>query len=347
MKILYQDRKSRRIKVRIDNPDDLWHLKNLIEERDIISAVTYRREEEQRDTLRASRGEKKRMRLDIEVEKVEFHDFTDRLRVLGVIVEGPQDHGSYHTLNLTEEDTITIIKEEWKEHHLQRLKEAVEQGKRPIVTLVAVEEDDATVAVLRQYGVKEMARINPNMGGKMYDGDRMTREEFFDEVADKLKIILDEDAPLVILGPGFTKEDLYEHFKRHHPGLVKHAQVVHSGCGGMTGIHEVLKSGKEGGVLDEQRMSFESEMVEELLVRIKKDEPFSYGYDSVKKAVDMGAVETLLILDQNVRKNEGEDLMVRTEQLGGKVMIVSSSHEGGDKLEALGGYGALLRYKIE
>ncbi|MFO8109204.1 MAG: mRNA surveillance protein pelota [Thermoplasmata archaeon] len=347
MKILHQDRKRRMIKVRIDNPDDLWHLKNLIKPGDIVSAFTYRREEEQRDTLRASRGEKKGMRLNIEVEKVEFHEFTDRLRVLGVIVEGPQDLGSYHTLNLTEEDNITMIKDEWKEHHLNRLKEAVEQSKTPLVTLLAVEEDEATIAILRQYGVKEMARISPNMGGKMYDGERMSRDEFFQEVTHKLDLILGEDGQLIILGPGFTKEDMYKHLKKHRPELVEHAQVVHSGCGGMTGIHEVLKSGKEGGMLEEQRVSYESNKVEELLVRIKKDEPLAYGLDSVKKAVEMGAVETLLILDEKVRDLEGEKLMERVEQLGGKVIIISSSHEGGDKLEALGGYGGLLRYKIE
>lgn len=335
------------VKVRIDNPDDLWHLKNLISPGDIVSSVTYRREEEQRDTIRASRGEKKRMRLDIEVEKVEFHEFTDRLRVLGIIVDGPQDLGSYHTLNLTEEDNITIIKERWREHHLTRLRDAVEQSEKPLVTLLAMEEDEATLAVLRQYGVKEMARIDSNRGGKMYDGERMTREDFFKAVVEKLELTLTEDSQLIILGPGFTKEDMYRYLKKHHPGMVEHVQVVNSGNGGMNGIHEVLKSGREGGMLQEQRVSYESNKVEELLVRIKKDEPVSYGLENVNKTVEMGAAETLLILDTRVRDQEGERLMERVEQLGGKVIIISSSHEGGDKLEALGGYGVLLRYKVE
>lgn len=335
------------VKVRIDNPDDLWHLKNLISPGDVVSSVTYRREEEQRDTIRASRGEKKRMRLDIEVEKVEFHEFTDRLRVLGIIVDGPQDLGSYHTLNLTEEDNITIIKEGWREHHLRRLRDAVEQSEKPLVTLLAMEEDEATLAVLRQYGVKEMARIDSHRGGKMYDGERMTREDFFKAVVEKLELTLTEGSQLIILGPGFTKEDMYRYLKKHHPGMVEHVQVVNSGNGGMNGIHEVLKSGREGGMLQEQRVSYESNKVEELLVRIKKDEPVSYGLENVNKTVEMGAAETLLILDTRVRDQEGERLMERVEQLGGKVIIISSSHEGGDKLEALGGYGALLRYKVE
>ncbi|MFO7992306.1 MAG: mRNA surveillance protein pelota [Thermoplasmata archaeon] len=347
MKILHQDKRKGSIKIRIDNLDDLWHLKNLINEGDIISAVTYRREESRSDTLRSDRGEKKRMRLDIEVEKVEFHDFTDRLRILGVIIEGPQDHGSYHTLNLTDGDRLTIIKEKWKKHELERLKEAVEQSEKPVITFVALEESDAVIAVMRQYGIKEMAHLAPNMGGKMYDGEKMTREEFFEEIMKKLETIMGEGAPLVVLGPGFTKEDFFEYGKNKYPKMFKHAEVVPAGTGGKTGIHEVLKTGKERGALEGQRVSYESEKVEDLLTEIKKDGAYSYGYDQVRKAVEMGAVETLLILDDNVRTEEGEELMKKTEQLGGKVIVIGSGHEGGDKLEALGGYGALLRYKIE
>jgi len=346
MKILHQDKREGKIKVRIDNLDDLWHLKNIINPEDVVSAITYRREETQRDKIRSERGEKKRMRLDIEVEKVEFHEFTDRLRILGVIIEGPQDHGSYHTLNLTEGDELTIIKE-WKQHELDRLKEAVDRSEEPLITFVALEEDEATIAIMRQYGVKEMATLSPNRGGKMYDSEKMTREEFFQEIVKKLETIIDPGEPLVILGPGFTKEDFFEYCKRNDAELVKNTEVVPAGEGGMTGVNEVIKKGKERDTLDGQRMSYESEMVEELLREIKSDGAYSYGMENVKEAVRIGAVATLLILDTRVRDEEGERLMRKTEELGGEVIVISSTHEGGEKLEALGGVGALLRYKIE
>ena len=346
MKILHQDTREGKIKVRIDNLDDLWHLKNMINPEDIVSAITYRREETQRDKIRSERGEKKRMRLDIEVEKVEFHEFTDRLRILGVIIEGPQDHGSYHTLNLTEGDELTIIKE-WKDHELDRLKEAVDRSEEPLITFVALEEQDATLAIMRQYGVKELAHLSPNRGGKMYDSEKMTREEFFELIVKKLETIIDPGEPLVILGPGFTKEDFFEHCKRNHPELVKNAEVIPAGEGGMTGVNEVIRKGKERDALDGQRMSYENEEVEELLKEIKKDGAYSYGLENVKKAVTIGAVKKLLILDTKVRDEEGEKLMKKTEELGGEVVVISSTHEGGEKLEALGGLGALLRYKVE
>lgn len=347
MKILHQDKRKGSIKLRIDNLDDLWHLKNLIEPGDIVSAITYRREDNRTDMIRSKRAEKKRMRLDIEIEKVEFHEFTDRLRLLGVIVEGPQDHGSHHTLNLTEDDQLTVIKDGWTEQDLDRLKEAVERSEKPVITFVALEESDATIAIMRQYGLKEMVHLSPNLGGKMYDGEESSREDFFEKIVKKLKNIMEPGKPLVICGPGFTKEDFFEFTKHKYPDLVEFAEVVPAGCGGMTGIHEVLKKGEERSALDGQRMSYETEKVEELLRAIKKDGAFSYGLESVKKAVEMGAVSTLLILDTKVRDEEGERLMKDTEEQGGDVVVISSSHEGGDKLESLGGVGALLRYKIE
>ncbi len=346
MKIIHQDKREGKIKIRIDNLDDLWHLKNILNPEDVVSAITFRREETKRDKIRSERGEKKKMRLDIEVEKVEFHEFTDRLRVLGVIIEGPQDHGSYHTLNLTEGDELTIIKE-WKDHELDRLQEAVERSEEPLITFVALEEDEATIAIMRQYGVKEMATIKPNRGGKMYDSEEMTREDFFEMIVEKLETIIDPGEPLVMLGPGFTKEDFFEYCKRHHPDMVEHAEVVPAGEGGLTGVHEVLKKGRERDTLDGQRMSYETEKVEELLREIKSEGAYSYGLENVERAVQIGAVETLLILDTKVREEKGEKLMQKTEELGGEVIVISSTHEGGEKLEALGGVGALLRYKIE
>ncbi|MCK4434887.1 hypothetical protein KAU92_05300, partial [Candidatus Bathyarchaeota archaeon] len=41
-----------------------------------------------------------------------------------------------------------------------------------------------------------------------------------------------------------------------------------------------------------------------------------------------------------------EELMNVVEQKGGKIMIVSTEHEAGEKLTALGGIAALLRYSI-
>jgi DNA-binding transcriptional LysR family regulator len=55
-----------------------------------------------------------------------------------------------------------------------------------------------------------------------------------------------------------------------------------------------------------------------------------------------------MLLQQSRREGwyaELEQVMQRTEQSGGKVMLISAAHEGGKRLEGLGGIAALLRYR--
>jgi protein pelota len=87
-------------------------------------------------------------------------------------------------------------------------------------------------------------------------------------------------------------------------------------------------------------------LVEKALEEVAKDGPVAYGPAQVAEAVRAGAVELLLVLDTKVKEKEVEEMMASTEQARGRVVVVSEHHEGGMKLESLGGLAALLRYRI-
>ena len=160
MRVLHQDRKAGEIKLMVDNLDDLWHLYNIINVGDMIISLTFRRDEAKTDKIRAERAEKKRMVLGIKVEKVEFSESDSRLRILGVIIEGPQDLGAHHTLNIGEGDSLTIRKQDWKDSQLERIKRAVDDAKKPRLLFVSLENDEAIIAVTRQFGVQEVLLIS-------------------------------------------------------------------------------------------------------------------------------------------------------------------------------------------
>ncbi len=170
MKVIHKDHSTGRAKLRLETLDDLWHLDNLLEPGNEAGANTQRREETKSDKLRAERGEKKRMFLMLKVEKVEFAEFSDRLRVLGTITEGPQDHGEHHTLNLTMGDELTVGKGRWKRHHLDLLDQAQRSSKAPLVTFVAIDDDEAVISVLRGYGIQVIAKVPSGGSGKQYGG---------------------------------------------------------------------------------------------------------------------------------------------------------------------------------
>ncbi|MEM0449134.1 MAG: mRNA surveillance protein pelota [Methanomassiliicoccales archaeon] len=344
MRLLHQDRRTGEIKFEVDNLDDLWHLYNIIEKGDLVLATTFRREEQKSDKVRSERGEKRRVFLGIRVEKVEFHEFDNRLRITGVIEQGPQDIGAYHTLNVEEGQVLTVVKRDWKDSTLERIKRAVEDSKRPSIVFVALENDEATIAVMRQYGMQPIATIYGPSGGKMYE--QRTDDAYYEEIIEKVKQLVKENVPLVVLGPGFAKETLVSMGRQKAPEVFKRAFIYHTGQAGMAGVHELMKKGLGAEVLQGSRVAEETNLVERVLEEIAKEGPVAYGPEEVSRAAYAGAVDTLLLLDPILREKDVEELMKAVESARGKVVVVSEHHEAGKKLEALGGIAALLRYKL-
>ena len=344
MRVLHQDRQAGEIKVQVETLDDLWHLYNIIVPGDVIISVTYRRDESKTDKLRAERGEKKRMVLGIRAENIEFQESENRLRVHGIIAEGPQDVGSYHTLNLGEADVLTIRKEHWEAAVLDRVRRAVEDSKKPKILFVALENDEAVIAIARQFGIQEIARIYAPSSGKMYE--QKDGGNFYDDIVEKVKQSAEPGVPLVILGPGFAKEALLNRGKEREPELFRGAHIYHTGQAGMAGVHELMKAGLGTEVVQSSWAALETKLVEDVLTEIARNGPVAYGPEEVQWAVSLGAVDTLIVLDSAVRKNLYGPLMSSVENARGKVVVVSERFEAGVKLEALGGVAALLRFKL-
>jgi protein pelota len=345
----------------IDNLDDLWHLYNIIEQHDTVASKTYRRIESADDKLRPDKAPKKLVWLAIDVQEVEFHEFSNRLRVHGTIVKGPDELGlkAYHTLNFNPGDIVELEKPEpWRSHHVKILSDSVKTSKQPQVTLVALEDDNAVIAQLFQYGIRKLCTIEHTGTGKMYSCTKTgksggkasngSKTEFFNSILIQLNQVRPNESPLILIGPGFTKDDFFKFCKdKQLPGVDK-VMLEPTGQSGMVGIQEAIKRGVVKRLTQDSRVALETELVDKLLEGIAKDGAISYGLAESKTAVDVGAVETLLVIDRMVRvKNEEvEQLMTATEDSGGKVAVISTVHDAGKQLEALGGIAALLRYKI-
>jgi len=341
MRILDKDMNSGNVRILLEADEDVWHLFNVLTVGDLVTASTTRREEKQADKLRAERTEKKRMTLGVRAEKIEFSEDDIRLRILGTIETGPQDIGQHHTLIFEIGDNLLITKSKWKDSQLDRLDRAVRDSRKPKILFVSLDQDDATIAVLRQFGLKEVMNIRSMRSGKQYE-EKSREDNYHAEIISKMEPLLSENMPVVLLGPGFEKESLAEDLKnKGHRGI----HVHHTGQSGMAGVNELIKTGMGASILKESSVGIEMEAVEKLMAEIGRDGPATYGPNEIKGAADAGAVDTLLILDSKLRE-EDLDVLIRTvEAQQGKVLIVSGQHDAGKELYALGGMGALLRYK--
>ncbi|HDI12899.1 MAG TPA: mRNA surveillance protein Pelota, partial [Hadesarchaea archaeon] len=88
MRVLLRDMKHGKIKLVAESLDDLWHLQHIVEPGDIVVSSTWRRERKKSDKTRPERLEKRRVTLSLRVEKVEFYKHANRLKILGIIVDG-------------------------------------------------------------------------------------------------------------------------------------------------------------------------------------------------------------------------------------------------------------------
>jgi len=332
--------------------DDLWHLTYVVEPGDLVGGDTHRRIQRKDDQMRDTGGEREHMHVTLDVESVEFHKFANRLRISGVIDRCSREDqlGMHHTINVEERDEITIEKH-WKPDQKDRIEEASEATDQPDVAIATIEEGEAHIHTVAQYGVEERGTFTGTTGKGEY---ARGREELFGEVAAALNR-MDADA-IILAGPGFTKQDLMDFIEENYPDLPSKITTVDTSGVGGRGVHEVLKRGAVEDVQAETRIAEESELIDELTEQIATEGKAAYGIEEVEKAVDFGAVEHLLVLDERLRREragEGDwevdvnDLIQSVERQGGDVTVFSHEYAPGDQLRNLGGIAAVLRYRLD
>ncbi len=320
--------------------DDIWHLEKVVEIGDLASAKS-----ERRFKTEAGKSERKTVKVKIKVEQVEYHRDSKKLRLLGTVVGGyPEEYitiGAHHTIEVLPGIMLTITKEHWRNYQLARLKRAAEASHKPKLMIVVMDDEEAELALLRDFGLERKGTIRSGRSGKDFD----TREKgsYFEEVA----AALDGAEKVIIAGPGFTKENFGKWLQAHSPKLYKRALFADIGGTGSPGLQEVLKRGIVEKVIKGARISLESALVEELLAKIPKDDA-TYGIAQTEEALDYGAAEKLLLADSYFSSNrdDAERLLQKAEQTKCEAHIISTENEAGEKLEHLGGVAAILRFKV-
>jgi protein pelota len=352
MKIIEEDEKEATVEVLPETLDDLWHLSHIIEVGDNASSLTTRRiQDNTGDKLRSDRGVKKTFYLGLDIESISFHLFTGKLRLTGVITRGPEDLiplGSHHTLEVKLNSPLTIRKERWPKWAIKRLNQAIEASDKLSAIIVVLEDDTATLGLMRQYGIEYYGPIKGHVSGKrIIDKNRQKNIiEFYEKVIESVTKF-DSIQNIVIAGPGFVKNDFYDYLKDKHADLAKMAIVEPTGAGGRNGIAEVLKKGTVEKLTSENRVAYEMAAVNDLLTQIAMNSSkIAYGVREVTNASNMAAVSRMLILDTIIPQHDMSEVMEMVENMKGEVMVISSEHDGGKQLESLGGVAAFLRYEI-
>jgi protein pelota len=356
VKIIEKNLRKGFVKVVPDSLDDLWHLYNIIYKGDEVYAYTSRAIKFDQEYSRPKSGERVSAFIGVAVESVGWDKFLGKLRVHGLICHAPDiiPTGAHHTLNISLNQPVTIVKKEWPKHAVDRLTRAGKTEKPMLI--LAVDDEGFAIAETKQYGVDIKVEERMKLPGKLEAEKRSAAvKDYFNQVLKSLnQLWASKRSPIVIVGVGFVKNDLAKFIADNAGDLAKSVADVKSvNNGGVAGIYEALRSGVLLKAAKQLRIVDETGTIEEVMKRLGKGEAtITYGLGEVENAAKMGAVEKLVLADTLLRESQEEqrlhleELMREVEQRRGSVTVVSTEHEAGVKLIALGGIAAFLRFPI-
>ena len=334
-----------------EDSDDLLKLRRIIREEDKVIGDTTRVIKQDKEYARPNRGERIRVRVALNVEKISLDDVLDRLRVGGTISESSNPeipHGSHHSFILKINDGITITKKKWSIVE-RRLIES--KNKQVGFILVAIDTVDCGIARLKGTHLEFLPNIYSGAGGKRYKTN-FNIEKFFEQVRQATLSIIRESDSIVIFGPGETKKR-YANFLEKSFAIQKYEVQVVEGIdsGGEDGIYIFTKSQIMKEIMAESKLAQVSNIIDEVMIRAnQKNKKFTMGFAETLKANEFGAVESIVFSDNAIQTNDEAkivELLNDAEGKGVKTYSVDSSTDIGLRVSGLGGIISLLRYVIE
>jgi len=318
--------------------DDLWHLRHLIAPGDLVFATTFRSIDAATDKIRPEKVEKRPVRLGVRIERTEFSEHGVRLRLFGIIEHGV-DVGAHHTINVETGFEISVIRQ-WRPLDLERVERAVKASVYGVIHILTIEEGEAELFRLRQYGPESVITVTTGSGK---GAETSSRTAFFEQLLSHIENI---DGPVIIAGPGFIKDDFVKFAKNRSCAGIDRAVVVETRRIGRGAVQEVVGKGALEKLMDDIQLSREVKLMDEVLLRISQEGAVAYGIKEVREAIGYGAVEQVLIADNLLRDAQVIHLIEDAEAMRAMIVVLSSEFEPGERLVALGGIAALLRYRL-
>lgn len=222
--------------------------------------------------------------------------------------------------------------------------------------LIAMDNRDGAVGLLKGTNITLLRELTSGVPGKIKAGGQSqaryarlrewAAHEFYQriaEVVNKEFLMMGNNLKGVLIGgPGMTKENFVNGNYINNEIKKKIIAIQDLSYTGEFGLHELVD--KSQNILAKEDIMKEKKIMQEFfkLLSVSPDK-VAYGESEVKKALDAGAVEKLLISDAFEGAGEFESL---AEATGAEVHFISTETREGVQLKDMGGLGAILRYSM-
>lgn len=335
----------------VEEPDDLLKLRRIIKKQDKIISDTTRVIKQEKEFARPDRGERVKIRISLEVEKIALDAVFDKLRIGGTILESTNEavsKSSHHSLLIKIGDSFNVTKKKWSQFELRLIKSKEDSFG---FALVAIDKTDCGIGRLKGTHLKLMSNMYSGSSGKQYKTD-FKIEGFLETVTKALGTILAEKDLIIIFGPGETKRQ-FSNFLQKNPLAKNHKIEVVEGIdsGGEDGIYTFVKSKSMREILGQSKLAKVAAILEEVMIKAQhKSKKFTMGFKETKNANQFGAIESLVFSEKIIQTHDEEEIIEflnEVEEKGVKVYALDSSTDLGMQVSGLGGMVSLLRFPVE
>ena len=278
---------------------------------------------------------------------------------------------------------------------LEPLEEMVKE--KEVYALIVLDAREANIALLKGKRIVPLKHMESTVPSKTVKGgmsqgryDRLREDainEFLTKVGDTASQTLLQEENLkgiIVGGPGPVKDRFAEKDYLNYQLKNKILGIKDVGYTDEYGLEELVKRSED--LLEKAAIMKEMDLMQKFLTELQKRGNVSYGYTETMKALDLNAVDRLLVSEAfdwvkvNLRCQNGhyaekelpkvsignqicetcgkkfevqsqEDLVdaisEKAVSSGAKVEIISTDTAEGKQFKELGGVGAFLRYKIQ
>ncbi len=334
-----------------EESDDLLILRRIIKTGDRIVGTTSRVIKQDKEYSRPDRGDRVKIRIALDVEKISLDNVLDRLRVTGKIAESNNEsvpHGSHHSFLIKVNEGFNLIKKRWEEIE-KKLIHSKEQ--KFGFLLIAIDTSDCGIGRLKGTHLELTPNIYSGASGKQYKSN-FNIEKFFDIIQRAVFSSLKEEDIIIIFGPGETKKKFSNYIQKTSVGQKHKIQVIEGiDSGGEDGIYTFTKSQSMKEIMSESKLAKVSSIIDEIMYRAnKKSRKFTMGFEETKNANQFGAIDSL-VFSEKIIQTEDEEKIIEflndAESKGVKAYSADSTTDVGLRVTGLGGIVSLLRFPVE
>lgn len=242
-----------------------------------------------------------------------------------------------------------------KDFVLEPLKEMLEVTE--VFGLLVMDRKEATIGLLEGKRIELLQKMTSGVPSKVRAGGQSSQrfhritegltKDFYKRIAEEMKTIF-FDMPklkgILIGGPIPTKDEFID--QEYLTSKLREKIISRQDLGytDEQGLKFLVEASKE--VLSSQGITKEKKLLNKFFETLGEKPGFVvYKEEDIRKALEYGAVETL-ILSEALDRTLSRELKSIAQNIGSNIEMVSTETSEGDQFFKLSGMGALLRYRL-